>query len=201
METNIIYMEPIILASESPRRKELFELMGLPFTCMSPDIDESILPGCDPRNVVKEFAIKKVEKIVDTLPDNPLWVCGADTLVSLDGIIYGKADNRSEAKETLSALQGKTHEVLTAIALYSGKTGKTDCRIITGNVTFASLNSGEIDWYVDTEEWKGAAGAYRIQGKASCFITEIQGQYSTIMGLPLREFYVMLRDNNYPYGG
>jgi len=63
-------MDTIILASESPRRKELFELMGLPFTCMSPDIDESILPGSDPRNVVKEFAIRKVEKILDELPDN-----------------------------------------------------------------------------------------------------------------------------------
>ena len=194
-------MDTIILASESPRRKELFELMGLPFTCMSPDIDESILPGSDPRNVVKEFAIRKVEKILDELPDKQLWVCGADTLVSLDGTIYGKAGSKNGARKILNELQGKTHEVFTAVALYSGKTKKTDCRVITGNVTFASLTPGEIEWYLETGEWKGAAGAYRIQGKASCFITEIRGQYSTIMGLPLRELYVMLRDNNYPYGG
>ena len=107
--------------------------------------------------------------------------------------------DREDARNMLSALQGKTHEVITAIALYNGKS--IDCRSVTSTVSFAPLSEGEIEWYLDTGEWQNAAGAYKIQGLASCFISGISGSYSSIVGLPLRELYVMLNDNGYLLDG
>ena len=130
----------------------------------------------------------------------PQWVFAADTLVSLGKAVFGKPKNREDSKLMLNTLQGKTHEVTTAAALYNGRTGKIDCRTSVNSITFALMTESEIEWYLDTGEWKDAAGAYKIQGKASCFITEIRGSYSGVVGLPLRELYVMLRENGYPFG-
>ena len=192
-------MEPIVLASESPRRQEFFRLLGLPFTCMPANIDESFAPGSECRAVTEEFAIKKVKKIAENMKD--AWICGADTLVELDGTIYGKARDRNEAGKTLSCLQGRTHLVHSAVALYNGRAKTMDCRTVTSEVSFAPLTEGEIEWYLDSGEWVGAAGAYKIQGLAACFITGIKGSHFCVAGLPIREFYVMLRENGYPYGG
>ena len=192
-------MEPIILASESPRRQEFFRLLGLQFTCMPANVDESYAPGTECHAVVQELAIKKTGKIAETMKD--AWICGADTLVELDGKIYGKAHDRSEAGKTLLALQGRTHLVHSAVALYNGRARTMDCKTVTSEVAFAPLTEGEIDWYLDSGEWVGAAGSYRIQGLAACFITGIIGSHFCVAGLPIREFYVMLRDNGYPYGG
>ena len=192
-------MEPIILASESPRRQEFFRLLGLNFTCMPANIDESYAPGADCRAVAEELAVKKVRKIAETMED--AWICGADTLVELDGMIYGKAADRDEAGKTLRSLRGRTHVVYSAVALYNGRARTMDCKTVTSEVSFAPLSEGEIEWYLDSGEWIGAAGAYKIQGLAACFITEIKGSHFCVAGLPIREFYVMLRDNGYHYGG
>ena len=195
-------MEPIILASASPRRAEYFRLLGLPFSSVAPDLDESYEPGSEPEFVVKGLAIGKVRRILEMLKGKEApWVCGADTLISLDGIIRGKPANRSEAEQMLLSFSGRSHEVISAVALYSGGSKIIDCRTVTSSVSFAPLSRDEIEWYLDSGEWEDAAGAYKIQGLASCFITEIKGSYSSIVGLPLREIYAMLRDNGYPYGG
>jgi len=191
-------MEHIILASESPRRQEFFRLLGLSFTSMPANIDESFAPGAECRAVTEELAVKKVKKIAETMKDS--WICGADTLVELDGKIYGKADDRSEAGSMLRSMQGRTHRVYSAVALYNGRAKTMDLRTVTSEVSFAPLSEGEIEWYLDSEEWVGAAGSYKIQGLASCFITEINGSHYCVAGLPIREFYVMLRDNGFPYG-
>ena len=115
-------------------------------------------------------------------------------------MIFGKPKDRDEAKQTLARLSGRGHEVITSMALYSGPEQEIDCRTVSCKVNFAPLSQAEIEWYLDTSEWQGVAGAYRIQGLASCFITKIEGSPTTVVGLPLREFYVMLRDNGYPYG-
>jgi septum formation protein len=86
------------------------------------------------------------------------------------------------------------------MALYSGKEKAVDCRSTVSQVTFAPISPEDIDWYIDTGEWQGVAGAYKVQGLASCFISNINGSYSGIVGLPLREFYVMLKENGYAYG-
>ena len=199
-------MEPIILASESPRRRELLALMGLPFTCLPSKIDESFEPGAEPASAAKDLAIRKVRKILESLEESlenesPPWVCGADTIITLSGKIYGKAGDRDEARQMLRLFQGNTHEVISALALYKGRTKTMDCRSSVSSVSFASMTEGEIEWYLDSGEWQDAAGAYKIQGLASCFIKRIEGSYSSVVGLPLREFYDMLRDNGYPYGG
>jgi septum formation protein len=101
----------------------------------------------------------------------------------------------------LSRLQGREHEVITAVSLYSGKAKTIDCRSVVSAVTFAALSKDEIEWYLNTGEWQEAAGAYKIQGLASCFVSRISGSPSSVVGLPIREFYVMLRENGYPFGG
>ena len=195
-------MEPIILASSSPRRIDYFRLLGLPFTCVSPDVEEICDESDGPQTAAEKLALKKVRKIVETSKDDSrLWVCGADTLIAMDGKIYGKPKDRDEAGNMLRLFSGNTHEVISAIALYSGRTQKADCRSVVSTISFAKLSGGEIEWYLDSGEWQDAAGAYKIQGLASCFVTKISGSYSSIVGLPLREFYIMLRDNGYPYGG
>jgi septum formation protein len=194
-------MEPIILASGSPRRVEYLRLMGLPFACVSPDVEEVFDGKADPRSTTEELALKKVRKVLETLKkENPPWICGADTLISLDGKIYGKPKDQNEVKNMLRLFSGRTHEVISAVALYSGRTQKTDCRSVISAISFAPISDGEIEWYLDSGEWRDAAGSYKIQGLASCFVEKISGSYSSIVGLPLREFYIMLRDNGYPYG-
>ena len=200
-------METIILASGSPRRQEYFRLMGLPFEILSADIDESQSTQTDPIKLTAELAVKKVERTIEMMQEKwpssdcrPKWVCGADTVIAMEGRILGKPENRREAAQMLRDLSGRQHEVVTSVALYNGKVKTTDCCSAICAVTFAPLNELEIEWYLNTNEWQGVAGAYRIQGLASCFITQIKGCPSTVAGLPLREFYVILRDNGYPYG-
>ena len=176
--------------------------MGLPFSSMPSNVDESYDPALEPKKITEELAIRKVKKILLDFKDKkPLWVCGADTLIALDGEIYGKPLNRDDAARMIHAFKGKTHEVISAVALYNGKKDAIDCRSSVSTVTFSPLSDGEVEWYLDSGEWEGAAGAYKIQGLASCLISGMNGSYSSIVGLPLREFYVMLRDNGYSYGG
>jgi septum formation protein len=194
-------MEPIILASGSLRRQEYFKMLGLPFSILPAVIDESQVDQTNPLKLTGELAVKKVEKAIEIMKKRlPKWICGADTVIALDTKIFGKPANREEAAVMLGKLSGKQHKVVTSIALYNGRNEKIDCRGVSCSVSFAPLTEAEIEWYLNTNEWQGVAGAYRIQGLAGCFINQIKGSPSTVAGLPLREFYVMLRDNGYPYG-
>jgi septum formation protein len=194
-------VESIILASGSKRRQEYFRLLGLPFNIIPPQIDENPGDAGSPQDLAEDLAIRKVRKIIEYLRgQSPPWICGADTLVSVDGVVFGKPKDRDDAKRMIAALGGRSHEVITAVALYSGKANTIDCRSVLSEVLFTPLAEGQIEWYLDTGEWQGVAGAYQIQGLGSCFISGIRGSYSSIVGLPLHEFYAMLRDNGYPYG-
>jgi septum formation protein len=199
-------MEPIILASGSLRRQEYFKMMGLPFSILPAKIDETLVTQTNPIKLTAELAVKKVEKVIEVLNNRlPKWICGADTVIALEGSnkvckIFGKPADREEAAVMLGKLSGKQHKVVTSIALYNGREKKIDCCSASCTVTFAPLSEAEIEWYLNTNEWQGVAGAYRIQELASCFISQIKGSPSTVAGLPLREFYVMLRSNGYPYG-
>jgi septum formation protein len=191
-------MEPIILASGSLRRQEYFRLLGLPFSVMPSLIDEG--QGNDMS--AEDLAVKKVKKVMDTLKHRlPSWICGADTIISVDNDRYGKPADREEAAAMLRRLGGRGHEVITGLALFNGKTGDIARKTVSSTVRFSSLSEGEIEWYLNTGEGQGAAGAYRLQGLAGCFVSVIEGSYSGIVGLPLHEFYVMLRENGYPFGG
>jgi len=194
-------MEPIILASGSLRRQEYFKLLGLPFNIMPAKLDERPRPGQTPEEYSRDMAIRKINAIVGQLQGRiPRWICGADTVISLDGEIFGKAPDRSEAKTMIERLAGREHEVFTSISLFSGKTQSIDCRTVRTGVSFAPLSDTEIEWYLNTGEWQGVAGSYKIQGLGGCFVTSIDGSFSGVVGLPMHEFYVMLIQNGYQYG-
>jgi septum formation protein len=171
---------------------------------MPAQIDETLQAGENapsPRSWAEDLAVRKVKKIMGILASHlPGWIFGADTLISAGGEILGKPAGREDAQAMLGKLQGRSHEVITAMALYNGREKAIDCRSMVSEVTFAPLTGETIDWYLDTGEWQGVAGAYKIQGLASCLIDNITGSYSGIVGLPLREFYVMLDENGYVYG-
>ena len=194
-------MEPIILASASPRRQEILKLMNIPFAVKPADIDETVPSDIDILKASEFLAAKKVEAVIQGLsPNQELdWVLGADTTVILNGIIYGKPKDQNEAFQIIKALQGKTHTVATGIALYNGKLHDLSTRNSINKVTFAPMTDEEINWYLETAEWHGVAGAYRIQGLGSCFIKSIEGTDSSIMGLPIFELYDILREQNYKF--
>ena len=193
-------MEPIILASGSLRRQEYFRLMGIPFSIMPSNVDETPTAGKNPRSQAEEIAQRKVTETVRLLQDRiPPWVFGADTVISVQDSIYGKPLDREDARRMLSMLSDREHEVITAMALFNGKKKSIDCRSVVSRVRFAPISDAEMEWYLDTGEWQEVAGSYKIQGLGACFISEVHGSYSGIVGLPMREFYVMLRENGYSY--
>ncbi|MDR2019593.1 MAG: Maf family protein [Treponema sp.] len=193
-------MEPIILASGSLRRQEYFRLMGLPFSIMPSMINESPKKNLHPKEFAEDLSIRKVKKIIEVLQGRtPSWICGADTVVSVNGEIFGKPVGREDAKRMIVRLQGRDHKVITAVALFKGREKSIDCRSVESVVSFAPLSEDEVEWYLNTGEWQGVAGAYKIQGLASCFVSHIKGSYSAVVGLPVHEFYVMLKDNGYSY--
>jgi len=199
-------MENIILASESPRRQDYFRLLGLPFTCVPSMITETPDPCLSPAKIAEDLALRKTTAVVEKIDKQESypeirWVFGADTIVVLDDRIIGKAPDRNAAVIMLKDLSGRRHEVITGMALYNRNTKKTDCRSTSCYVEFAPLSAAEIEWYLDTGEWEGAAGSYQLQGIGGCFIKSVNGSPSNVVGLPLREFYAILRDNGYQYGG
>jgi septum formation protein len=177
--------------------------LRLPFTFIPSQIDETPQKGLSPRQAAEHLALRKTQAVVNKVKkqqDAADWVFGADTIVVLDGKIYGKPANRISAGQMLRSLAGRRHEVVTAMALCNRRTDNTDCRSVTCEVIFAPLSRAEIEWYLNTGEWQGAAGGYQLQGAGGCLIKGITGSPSAVAGLSLRDFYVMLGDNGYQFG-
>ena len=186
-------MEAIVLASASPRRQDFFRLLGLPFVCIPAQIDETPEPGLCPGDAVEDIAKRKALAVAAKPEAAPYrLVFAADTTVVHLGRMFGKPENRGRAGEMLHLLSGQKHDVITAMALFDRASGKTDVRTAVCSVEFAPMSQAEIEWYLDTDEWQGAAGAYRIQEKGACFVKSVTGQPSAVTGLPLHDFYVML---------
>ncbi|MDR2901091.1 MAG: Maf family protein [Treponema sp.] len=194
-------MEPIILASGSLRRQEYLRLLGLPFSIMPSHIEESLVPGLNPEEQAEKLAADKVRAVMETLKSQlPQWILGADTLISIDGEILGKPIDREDARQMLLRYSNRSHEVITSMSLYNGKTKTISSKTVKTIVTFAEIAENELEWYLNTGEWQGAAGSYKIQGLASCFVSKIDGSFSNVVGLPIHDFYGMLKENDYPYG-
>lgn len=194
-------MEPIILASASPRRQEILKKLNIPFSVYPSNIEEEI-PNDLKKTEVSEFlSAQKVAHVVQELSRNREigWVLGADTTIIYKNKILGKPKDEFQAREYIKMLQGNTHKVVTGITLYNGKLYDISCRTSINSVTFAPMSDKEIDWYISTGEWHGAAGGYRIQEHASLFISKIEGTESSIMGLPIFELYDILREQNYSF--
>ena len=192
-------MEPIILASSSPRRQEIMKMLKIPYRVIMPNIDETISTMLSHEEIPEVLAREKVLSVIHSLPvgQEIQWVLGADTIVSFEENIYGKPNNQDEAFEFLKKFQGKSHNVITSLVLYNGRKKLTTSRTSKTTVTFAPMTDDEIQWYVDTGEWHGAAGGYRIQSLASCFIQKIEGSYSGAVGLPIFELYDILKEQGY----
>lgn len=192
-------MEPIILASASPRRQEILTSLNIPFKIMFPDIVETPPPEISLENTPEYLATQKVHSVIKMFPSEQTipWILGADTAIIYDNKLYGKPENVDEAREFLTAFSGKTHQVISALALFNGKLNFLDTKVSVNQVTFKNLTNEEIQWYLDTDEWHGVAGGYRIQGKAQLFIKNIKGSYSSIMGLSISDFYEIMQAHNY----
>ena len=192
-------MEPVILASSSPRRQDILKLLHIPYQVIMPNIDETVSPSLPAEDVPEIFAREKVAAVVHSLAaDREIpWVLAADTVIIFNNKIYGKPSDQEEATAFLRELSGKTHTVKTVIALYSDRTKTTVARESVTEVTFKEMSEREIEWYVETGEWHGAAGGYRIQSLASCFIKKIKGTTSGVEGLPISELYDILASQGY----
>jgi|ERR1043166_828328 septum formation protein len=183
--------EKLILASRSPRRAEILTAAGWDFEAIAADIDETRLAGEDALSYVQRLAQLKARKIATQQRANGL-VLGADTVVIIYGEILGQPRDDEDARRMLRLLSGNWHEVLTGVALI--RNGENHAEVIDHQrtkVRFAEMSAEQIDWYVATGEPKGKAGAYGIQGRAALFITEIEGDYFNVVGLPLRLVFEM----------
>ncbi len=177
----------LILASASPRRKELLEQIGLEFQVRAVDMDESMLPGETVLQHVKRLALEKARlgyEQVSQQEHEPV-VLAADTVVEIDGDVLGKPANAQQAADFLTRLSGRKHKVHTAVAVVAGRRELTE--ISSSEVEFTALTEQRISAYVTTGEPLDKAGAYAIQGIAAQFIVNLNGSYSGVMGLPLYE--------------
>lgn len=181
-------MKNLILASQSPRRQALLEQLGYQFTTIAADIDETVSLNEQPKDYVARVALEKSQTIFNRLPaknrTNTL-VLGADTCVVQDGKILGKPGDEQQCLDTLQQLSGKSHQVLTCIAVV-GDNIAAKVLVIT-QVNFKPLTTAEIQGYWQTGEPCDKAGSYAIQGIGGQFVTSIQGSYSAVVGLPLYE--------------
>lgn len=177
----------LILASASPRRKELLEQIGFEFQVHALDMDESMLPGETVSQHVKRLALEKARLGYEQLSqqENEPVVLAADTVVEVNGDVLGKPADTQQAADFLTRLSGKQHKVHTAVAVVAGRQELTE--ISSSEVEFTALSEQRISAYVATGEPLDKAGAYAIQGIAAQFIVNLNGSYSGVMGLPLYE--------------
>lgn len=183
----------LVLASSSPRRRELLSQLGLSFQVQGADIDEAVRPGEAPALYVERLAREKAAAVAARSPG--ALVLAADTTVVLGEELLGKPRDVADAERMLGALSGRAHEVFTGIAL--GGPASLG-RVVRTEVTFRVLSREEIAWYARSGEPLDKAGAYAIQGKAGAFITRIQGSPSSVVGLPLAETVELLKQAGFP---
>lgn len=174
-------MKQIILASRSPRRKELLEKIGLNFKVVSSDYIEIFDPKLTPHEIVKKLSFEKAKAVSKNHKNST--IIAADTLVVCNGEILGKPKNKDDAKEMLRFLSGKSHFVVTGFTIINGNEVITKSEV--SKVWMKKLDSQEIDDYIVTKEPYGKAGAYAIQERGSVFIQKIQGNFSNAVGLPI----------------
>ncbi|MDY8095964.1 Maf family protein [Paenibacillus polymyxa] len=186
----------IILASTSPRRKELLAFLRLPFEVVPSHADESTPESWTPQQIVETLAARKAQTVVNTVTQSKEagLVIGSDTIVVLDGSVLGKPADHADAVRMLTALQGRTHRVYTGVACIHTGTGEVLVRHRQTEVTMKPLSQEQIVAYVNTGEPSDKAGAYGIQGMGATLVESIQGCYFNVVGLPLSLLSDMLSD-------
>lgn len=185
----------MVLASGSPRRRELLAGLGLRFEVRAADVDETPHPGEAPRDYVLRLAREKAAAVARSGAPGEL-VLAADTTVVLDGEILGKPVDEEDARRMLRLLAGREHEVLTGVALQE-VAGRGAAAVEATRVRMAPLDDREIGWYAATGEPRDKAGAYAIQGLGSLFVEAVDGNYSNVVGLPIPAVYRLFRELGY----
>jgi septum formation protein len=188
----------LALASASQRRLGLLEQIGITPDLVQPaDIDETPLSHERPRDHALRLAVAKGRAARAKLSD--VFVLSADTVVACGRRILPKAESEAQARACLSRLSGRAHDVMTAIAILAPD-GREAHRLVESRVTFKRLSHDEVEGYIASNEWRGKAGGYAIQGLAGAFISEMSGSYSAVVGLPLYETVCLLEGLGYPVG-
>lgn len=182
----------MILASASPRRKEILENFGFSFKTITKSVEETSYKGTIEERI-KEIAEKKARAVAEEFPNEN--VVGADTMVILDKKILGKPHNKEEAFCMLKSLSGKSHEVITAFSIININKNVVYSDFEVTKVFFKDLSDNEINWYIDTKEPMDKAGAYGIQGKGALFVEKIEGDFFSVMGFPIGKFVRFLSKN------
>lgn len=193
----------LILASASPRRREILGNLGLKYEIITTNAEEGVdVSELSPEQAVKELAIVKGKAVAQRVADdqeNLNVIVSADTVVAHNGKILGKPENRAEAKKMLKMLSGKKHSVYTGICIWFMHPGwcSKGCAVAEKtDVYFKKLSDAMIEAYLDTGEYTDKAGAYGIQGKGAVFVEKIKGDYLNVVGFPLSKFYEILREEN-----
>lgn len=188
-------MKKIILASTSPRRKELLEKAGINFEIIAPDYDENIINNIFTYQKIENIAENKCESAAKII-DFPAVIISADTVVIYNNTVMGKPKDFNDAFNMLSVLSGKTHKVVTAVCIKDNEKNKKIIKSDTSEVTFNKLSEDEIKNYINTYKPYDKAGSYGIQELDSTFIKDIKGEYDNIVGLPTKMLINMLEEIN-----
>lgn len=176
---------PIVLASRSPRRRDLLQQMNIDFVVDPADVDETPRPGEKPTDYVERLSREKAETVAQRHRTEHVVVLAADTTVDVDGEIFGQPVDVDDAVRMLRRLSGRTHRVHTAVTVMSGGGAATEC--VTSLVTFHPLLPNTIEWYVGTGEPMGKAGAYAVQGLGSALVAAVRGSLTNVVGLPVAQ--------------
>ena len=180
----------LILASQSPRRKDLLEQAGFAFEVIPGNFNEGSVPLDKPEPYARLLAMEKAKQIANQFPDS--WVIGADTVVCIKGAVLGKPHSKQDARHMLKQLSGQTHQVVTGYALIRKAEQKLFTDAVRTDVSFKTLSTEEIEWYIHTSEPFDKAGGYAIQGLGSFLVKGINGSYTNVVGLPVCEVIELL---------
>ena len=181
---------PLVLASTSPARRALLTTLGLPFTCAAPGVDESFPEGTSVKGAVALLAERKARAVAARYPD--AVVIGADQLVSLEGEAFGKLPSAEAALAHLKRLCGRTHDIVTGVCVLGP--GTFQACVDVAKLTVFPLSHAECQAYVATGEWEGCAGGYRIEGRGQALFSHIEGDRTSIQGLPMTVLVRLLRE-------
>jgi septum formation protein len=173
----------LFLASQSPRRHSLLRDMGVPYEVVATTAEETTAGGSAAALAAANAVAKVQRAVLPEAPPSGAFVLGTDTLVTLEGKVMGKPSSRADAAAMIAALSGKTHQVVSGVAL--GRMEQLRVATATTDVTFLRLDEDRIEAYIASGEWTDKAGAYGVQGLAGMFVSEVRGEYSNVVGLPL----------------
>jgi len=188
----------LVLASASPRRRELLQQIGLKFQVIPSKAEEQILPGETPEEHVVRLSLDKATEVANRDNISGRWFIGSDTIVLCDTQILGKPEDELHAATMLKQLSGREHRVLSGYAVIDRQTGKQLTEAVSTKVWFRQLTDVEITSYIATGEPTDKAGAYAIQGLGVCFVSRIEGSYTNVVGLPLCKLTLAMKELGIP---